>query len=148
MRFSTLIFTLLFFLMAQLQLSANRSEWIEEIRDTETQFCKVAAQKGLKSAFLEFADDEAVLKRGEKLIKGKTAIAEFFETSEGHLQGKVELKWQPDFIDVSDDGTMGYTFGPYTFVQIDSDGIETSSEGVFHTVWKRQADGSWKYVWD
>jgi ketosteroid isomerase-like protein len=21
-------------------------------------------------------------------------------------------------------------------------------QGVFHTVWKRQPDGTWKYVWD
>ena len=24
----------------------------------------------------------------------------------------------------------------------------SSEEGVFHTVWKRQPDGSWKFVWD
>ena len=27
-------------------------------------------------------------------------------------------------------------------------GNENSMEGIFHTVWKRQEDGSWKFVWD
>jgi len=39
-------------------------------------------------------------------------------------------------------------YGKYSYSIIDSTGTEISSNGIFHTVWKKQPDGSWKYVWD
>ncbi len=30
----------------------------------------------------------------------------------------------------------------------DSIGNDIDNKGVFHTVWKRQADGEWRFVWD
>jgi hypothetical protein len=26
--------------------------------------------------------------------------------------------------------------------------IKEKNNGIFHPVWKKQAEGSWKYVWD
>ena len=51
---------------------------------------------------------------------------------------------------VSDDGTLGYTWGKYTFTPATGpDGKqEASTSGLYFTVWKRQADGSWKFVYD
>jgi ketosteroid isomerase-like protein len=49
---------------------------------------------------------------------------------------------------VSACGDLGYTWGSYTFTATDSLGATHRSEGIFHTVWKRQPDGSWKFVWD
>ena len=60
----------------------------------------------------------------------------------------VSLEWSPDFIDVSPDGSLGYTYGRFTYSRTGEDGESKSSTGIFHTVWKRQPDGSWKYVWD
>ncbi|MFC2138829.1 YybH family protein, partial [Bacteroidota bacterium] len=60
----------------------------------------------------------------------------------------VKLEWKPDYIDVSTSGDLGYTFGKFTFSAKDTTGKLIESEGIFHTVWKRQEDGSWKYVWD
>jgi ketosteroid isomerase-like protein len=58
------------------------------------------------------------------------------------------VKWSPDFIDVSKEGDMAYTYGKYVWQSPDSTGKMNVSNGIFHTVWKRQVDGSWKYVWD
>jgi len=43
---------------------------------------------------------------------------------------------------------MAYTYGKYTMTIIDSAGESKVSNGIFHTVWKKQKDGSWKFVWD
>ena len=56
--------------------------------------------------------------------------------------------WKPDFVDVSSSGDLGYTYGQYTFIRLDSIGNETASQGIFHTVWKRQSDGNWRFVYD
>lgn len=117
----------------------------KEIMTTEEAFNQLAAEKGVKEAFLAFAADDAVLNRGPQMIKGKEAIANYFDQQT--LQN-VQLKWHPDFVDVSTSGDLGYTYGPFTFSAIDTSGQEITSEGYFHTVWKKQSDGSWKFVYD
>ena len=116
-----------------------------EILNTERAFAKLAKAKGLKVAFLFYASDEAVLKRGGKLIKGKKAIGEYFEKQT--LQN-VRLEWEPDFISVSDSGDLGYTYGPYEFEATDETGKIIKDSGIFHTVWKKEPNGEWRYVWD
>ena len=117
----------------------------EAMLNTEKQFAEMAEKKGVDKAFLYFSADQAVLNRNNKLIKGKREIREFFEKQ---TLRNVKLNWTPDFADVSSSGDLGYTYGHYTFSAIDTLGNEIKSEGIFHTVWKKQSDGSWKFVWD
>ena len=62
--------------------------------------------------------------------------------------GTETLSWKPDFIDVSDSGDMAYTYGKALYTYTDSLGVTKEYPALFHTVWKRQEDGSWKFVWD
>jgi len=117
----------------------------QEIRETELAFTKLAKEQGLKVAFTTYAADDAVLNRGDKLIKGKKAIEEYYAKQK---LDNVTLEWEPEFIKVAASGDLGYTYGPYMFTSVDSSGKETKSEGIFHTVWKRQGDGEWRFVWD
>lgn len=98
--------------------------------------------KGIHDAFISFAAEDAVLKR-RRLIIGKAAIDEHLKSSTSK-----NLSWRPDFVDVSSSGDLGYTYGNYIFKYADSLGNPLEDKGIFHTVWKRQADGSWKFVWD
>jgi ketosteroid isomerase-like protein len=43
---------------------------------------------------------------------------------------------------------MAYTYGKYIWKIKETDSTFVEYKGVFHTVWKRQKDNSWKYVWD
>jgi ketosteroid isomerase-like protein len=114
-----------------------------EIIQTETEFARMAEERGLAQAFFEFADSLAIINRGGVLIQGKEAIKSYYES---HLQPGASLKWAPDFADVS--GELGYTYGSYVHAAPDSTGNITESRGIFHTVWKRQPDGRWRFVWD
>ena len=125
----------------ELQIKA----WKEEIVSTEKVFAEMAASDGVAAAFIAFADDSAVMNRNEKIIKGLPEIKAYFET---HDYSNVKLQWAPDFVEVSSAGDLAYTYGKYTFSLSDSTGQTQESQGIFHTVWKRQADGSWKFVWD
>jgi ketosteroid isomerase-like protein len=58
------------------------------------------------------------------------------------------VTWTADFVDVSDDGTLGYTYGKYLLKVRQPNKTTKEYKGTFHTVWKKQTDGSWKYVWD
>lgn len=122
-------------------------KWKSEILETEKDFAAMAQQKGISEAFLFYAAEDAVLMRNNSLIIGIEALRERFEKDKS-VGDKVSLDWKPDFVDVALSGDLGYTYGKYTYTTTDSIGKIKVIEGVFHTVWKRQADGKWKYVWD
>lgn len=121
------------------------SSWKAEIVQTEKEFSDMAIREGIEKAFLAFAAESAVLKRGNKLVKGLGAIKEYFNEQN---VGNAQLEWLPDFVDVAVSGDLGYTYGHYTLTVTDSLGQKTENSGIFHTVWKRQPDGDWRFVWD
>ena len=113
-----------------------------EVIAAEKAFALMAKEQGIAAAFYAFAADDAVIKRGPNVIKGKEAIKEFYVKQPPSGQ----LEWSPDFADVS--GDLGYTYGKFTFSAKDSTGAVNQATGIFHTVWKKQKDGTWKFVWD
>ena len=118
---------------------------VKEIEAAEAAFNDLAAEKGVKEAFLTYVAEDGVINRNGRIIKGKTDIEAYFDAS---TLLDVSLQWKPEFVDVSASGDMAYTYGPYTFSAKDTTGQAIESQGLFHTVWKRQADGSWKFVYD
>ncbi|MCY1723506.1 nuclear transport factor 2 family protein [Prolixibacteraceae bacterium Z1-6] len=125
----------------------STEKWKAEIIATEEKFAEMAAREGIAKAFLTFAADDAVLMRNDSVIIGKKSIQQSFKNTNSE-PGSVSLTWQPDFVDVSSSGDLGYTYGKYVYSVTDSLGLKTSSKGIFHTVWKRQPDGKWRFVWD
>ena len=117
----------------------------KELIQVEHDFATMAKEKGMAEAFLAFAADDAVLNRNDKLSKGKKAMKSYFEQQ---TLSNIQLAWEPDFVDVAASGDLGYTYGKYTFSATNSNGDPIQATGIFHTVWKRQKDGSWKFVWD
>lgn len=122
-------------------------KWKQEILETEQNFAKMARDEGIRNAFLTYAAEDAVLMRNNALVIGKKAINVYFENNTSKDKD-VSLIWKPDFVDVAASGDLGYTYGHYTYSYIDSSGIKIENKGVFHTVWKRQPDGTWRFVWD
>ncbi len=124
---------------------SNREGYIQEIRETEEAFARMAAEKGIAEAFTFYVADSGIVNRRDSLIKGKEAVMRHYSSWKAK---DVTLKWSPYFIDVSASGDLGYTYGRYVFTIVDSTGTKKESTGIFHTVWKRQADGTWRFVWD
>lgn len=116
-----------------------------EILQTEKAFERMASEKGLAEAFYFFADENAVIRRGnDSLIIGKENIRHYYEKN---ANPNAKLSWTPDFIGVSDCGTLGYTYGKYVFSIQDTSGKSIEHTGIFHTVWRKQ-NKDWRYVWD
>ena len=117
-----------------------------EIADAEAAFAQMAADSGIGNAFLHYAADDAVLMRRGELVAGHEALVNYFQNP-GPAEG-VSLTWEPDFIDVANPATWRYTYGHYVYSFPDTSGRTVSDTGIFHTVWKRQPNGEWKFVWD
>ena len=120
-------------------------QWKNEILKTEEDFAAMVKEKGIAFAFVSFAAEDAVLKQQNKLLIGKEAIKKHFENQP---TGQINLIWQPEFVDVSLSGDLGYTYGYYTLSFVNAEGKTIEDKSVFHTVWKKQPDGKWKFVWD
>lgn len=124
--------------------TAVHEKFKSELFAVEKEFCAMAQSEGVQKAFVHFAADSAVISRKGQLFKGKEAIRMQYDS---FRQG-AKLEWSPDFADVSASGELGYTYGKFTYTSTDSLGHTIQSGGIFHTVWKRQPDGQWRFVWD
>ncbi|WP_350290049.1 nuclear transport factor 2 family protein [uncultured Croceitalea sp.] len=120
-------------------------EWKAEILAVEKEFNDMAQKEGLTKAFEFYAAEDGVIRRKRKVIKGKVAIAQWYKED---VRPNETLTWKPTFVDVSEAGDMAYTYGEFIFKYPDSIGNMKTNTGIFHTVWKRQTNGSWKFVWD
>lgn len=121
------------------------SEWKSEIEQTEIAFNNLAQEEGLAKAFETYAAPDGVINRSRKIIKGKKAIGQWYIDN---TRPDRTLTWKPDFVDVSNSGDLGYTYGTAVFTTMDSTGVKTVRKAKFHTVWKRQPNGDWRFVWD
>ena len=133
-------------LITSCKTSADKEQIKNEIFQAEKAFEAMAAEKGIAEAFHYFAAEQAVIKRqNDTLIIGKENIRTYYDNE---TNKRATVNWTPDFIDVSDDRTLAYTYGKYVWKIKDEKDSISEYKGVFHTVWKKQEDGSWKYVWD
>ena len=103
-------------------------------------FSDLSAKKGMKTAFLQYLDSNAILLRPAHYpIIGKDA-REFFQKIKDSF---FSLTWKPENAELASSGELGYTYGIYTFHDKD-----TTFQGTYVSIWKKQRDGSWKYVLD
>ena len=59
-----------------------------------------------------------------------------------------QLLWTPVGADISAFGDLGYTYGTFEFRSKGKDGKAVVDYGKYTSIWKKQADGSWKVVLD
>jgi ketosteroid isomerase-like protein len=120
----------------------------------ERAFCAQVSQVGIADAFLAnmadecFLADRLSLSRAEYKAAIMAARAKAGAAYKPGPNPNLQLVWAPMRVDVSADGTLGYTWGRYDFTAKGKDGKVDASTGIYLTIWKRQADGSWKFVYD
>ena len=103
-------------------------------------FSDLSRQNGMKAAFLHYIDSSGVLLRpGHFPIVGKDAQEYLQKINDSSFS----LTWKPQSAELAASGDLGYTYVLYTYHDKD-----TSFGGTYVSIWKKQADGSWKFVLD
>jgi len=140
------------FILSMILIGCNKSKtngnitlWKSEVLKVEQDFNDLAQKIGLADAFYKYAANDGVIRKSGKLVEGKVAIQAWIKND---VRPNETLTWEPTFIDVSSSGDLAYTYGDATFTFIDSLGKKKEKTSVYHTVWKRQEDDTWKFVWD
>lgn len=134
----------LFVLIVCALLSCSEKKTVsdpQEIMDADLAFSDYSVQHGLQAAFIEFAHDSVVLLKDNQMpIIGKQNLIKSYE---GKSDSNLSLTWKPAKGIIADSGELGYTYGFWTLVA-QSD----TTRGTYLTVWKKNADGQWKYIAD
>jgi ketosteroid isomerase-like protein len=149
MKYSLPIFIVVWLLSTILlphpKVAASPQATPETLKQLEGEFMKAAADKGSLGYMSYYADDAVEVPNGAPLIEGKVNIAKGM----GFLDDKNnQLIWTPVGADISSSGDLGYTYGNYEFHAKDKDGRPVIEYGKYTSIWKKQADGSWKVVLD
>ena len=120
------------------QPDSERHEREAQLRATEQAFAATMAARDL-AAFESFLAPEAVFFSGDEALRGRAAIvAAWSRFYEGE---QAPFSWEPTVAVVLDTGDLGLTSGPV----LDPAGNQV---GSFNSIWRREADGSWKIVFD
>jgi len=123
-------------------VAQGQSALLEMVK-TEQAFSKLAEEQNVRDAFLAFIADDGLLFR-PGAVNGKKWMQEHpVPPSDKNPL----LAWQPAFAGMSVSGDMGFTTGPWEF-KADRSDDKPAGYGDFVTVWKKQADGTWKFVVD
>lgn len=112
--------------------------------DLEKKFARDTAAGGGAAFAKWFADDAVTLGNGQPPVIGQAAIAADTKWSASEYQ----LTWTPEGGRMSPAGDMGFTWGHYSGNAKDKEGNPVQRTGRYMTVWKKQADGSWKVELD
>jgi ketosteroid isomerase-like protein len=106
-------------------------------------FSALSEKEGMFTAFLTFiADDGVILRDNAYPAKGKNTLRDYYA---GKSDTSSLLTWKPVYADLSAGGDLGYTYGIYT-LRVKATG--ELSRGTYVSVWKKQSDGTWKFVLD
>jgi len=101
----------------------------------ERAFAAEAGRTGWVEAFEAYSTDDAIV-----LAAGPENAHQSLAGIDPANRGDTSLTWGPDFAGVSRGGDFGFTTGPYNGGD--------SAFGQYFTVWRRGADGSWKWIYD
>jgi ketosteroid isomerase-like protein len=118
--------------------SQTNEELVAQVRAAEVAFAGAMAKRDLDS-FAAHLAEEALFFGAKDVLRGKAAVVagwkRFFEGA------TAPFSWAPQTVEVLASGTLGLTSGPV----LDPAGKQI---GTFSSIWRREADGRWKVVFD
>lgn len=127
----------LLFLVSLPSFAQSLQSDLDAMVASERAFAKLGEEKGVKESFLAYIADDGIIFRPTP-VKGKEILA-------ARPNPPIQLAWRPSYAEIARSGDMGWTTGPS---ERKSQGSDEVFHGHFLTVWKKQADGNWRWMID
>jgi ketosteroid isomerase-like protein len=121
-------------------LAQSANPDLQAMVDAEKAFIEMAKTQNRRDAFLYFLTDSAVTQGPNGPVKGKTRIQQQPVTDDW-------LHWSVNWSEIARSGDFGFNTGPWEYFAKKTD-EKPVAYGEFNSVWKKQADGTWKNVLD
>jgi ketosteroid isomerase-like protein len=110
----------------------------QQVVDAERAFARTMADRD-HGAFTSFLAEDAIFFSGEVPSRGRHAVAAAWERL--FDAPDAPFSWEPDQVEVIDSGTLAFSSGPVRA----PDGRVI---GRFNSVWRLEASGEWRLVFD
>ena len=124
--------------------AAGSEEATASLRQTEIAFSASVGAQDFE-AFLGFIDEAAVFAAGQTL-RGREAIGEAWSVFFG--PDARAICWEPTTVELSGEGDLGLSTGPYWIEAGGEDGEPKYLQGTFVSTWRRRDDDTWKLIFD
>lgn len=113
---------------------------LQKMFDTEREFARAAAERGVKPGYLEFLAEDSVIFRPDP-VNGK----EFWKARNEPTVAR--LIRRPIYADISSSGMLGYTTG---YWELRPKGkVDSATEfGQYVTIWEKKQDGTYRATVD
>ncbi len=112
------------------------------VMDADRAFAARAKQVGPGKAFAEYAQTRVLMLNDPVPGTDASALTTLFGPD-------LEIDWGPMDGAISDDGTLGYTWGKARYYKVKPDGTkEELAPSRYVTIWRKQKDGTWKFLAD
>lgn len=118
----------------------------KKLMDLSREWSSAAATGDTAKILSYWADDAVVMSPGEPTLRGKDAIREMVVGS-SKIPG-FSISWEPLSVFVSESGDLAYMIEQNQITVNDSLGNPITEKNKAVTIWKKQADGTWKNVVD
>ena len=118
-----------------------------ELLERDRAWAKLAEEgKDVDAIVNTWSEDVHVVLPGAPVIVGRAGAKEMVKGSLA-IPG-FKITWTPDSAVVSSSGDLGYTWGTNHLTAPDSAGLLVTTDGRYVTIWRKEADGTWRCVWD
>lgn len=105
-----------------------------------------STSKDVEQIVAIWTDDAVIVPPREPPVRGKAAIRAF--VGESLKVPGFSVHWTPESAVVSASGDIGYTMGTNRFTFPDGKGAIVTQHGRYVTIWRKEADGTWRCVVD
>lgn len=126
--------------------AADAAGLTAELIKTEGQFFEFALAHGFGEAVHEFIAPDGFV--ANSLTLGRAAQGERVkaESAKSPKRERDVIRWRPLHAEVAASGELGYTWGVAESAPAKEGPFKPY--GIYVTIWKRQADGQWRFVYD
>ena len=118
----------------------------EKIMQLSKEWSKIASEGDIEKTVQYWADDAVLMSADQPMLNGKQAIRKMVE--ESYKMPGFRISWQPQSVEVSESGDMAYLLENSQISFTDSTGHPIIINNKAVSIWRKQADGSWKNVVD
>jgi ketosteroid isomerase-like protein len=124
----------------------SKREALRALRAADAAWLKAFQTRDLKKAAAFVDAQGSMMPPNAPVATGRTAAAKLIAA--GFELRDYRLAWHPNKAGAARSGEMGYTSGRYKVRFRDASGKMIFDNGKYLLVWRRQATGEWKVLFD
>ncbi|HYN08066.1 MAG TPA: DUF4440 domain-containing protein [Vicinamibacterales bacterium] len=124
----------------------TREQDAAAIKKADTEAGGAATARNVDALMAFYTDDVTFMPPNAAMVTGRDNVRKYL--TDMMNMPDFSIAWTPTRAEAARSGDVGYSIGTYHAMFTAPDGNMVMEDGKYTTVWKKQADGSWKLAVD